>query len=140
MPYREVQRLRQWWIYAIVFAPTVPLWWAVYDQVIQGNPFGDNPAPDWFVVLFWLIFGIVLPVGVFFVSLVVETRDDYVLVRYVPFFQRKLAYRDIVSAEAITFKPLQNYGGWGIRLGRGGTAYTVSGKQGVELTLRNGKR
>ncbi|NVL91956.1 MAG: hypothetical protein HWN71_02845 [Desulfobacterales bacterium] len=39
----------------------------------------------------------------------------------------------------MTYNPLKDYGGWGIRYGRGGRAYNVSGNRGVYLELSNGK-
>ena len=44
--------------------------------------------------------------------------------------------------EARTYRPLLEYGGWGIRyapFGKG-WAYNVHGSQGVQLELTNGKR
>ena len=38
------------------------------------------------------------------------------------------------------YKPIREYGGWGIRYGRGGKAYNVSGNKAVQLVLKNGKR
>ena len=38
------------------------------------------------------------------------------------------------------YSPILEYGGWGIRFGRNGTAYNVSGNQGIQLVLKNGKR
>jgi hypothetical protein len=44
------------------------------------------------------------------------------------------------SHEAITYSPLRDYGGWGIRRGAKGKAYNVSGNHGVRLELSDGKR
>jgi hypothetical protein len=41
---------------------------------------------------------------------------------------------------ARTYKPLSEYGGWGIKYGRSGWAYNIIGDQGVQLELDNGKR
>ena len=41
--------------------------------------------------------------------------------------------------EASTYSLLKDYGGWGIRYGRKGKAYNVSGNKGVLLTLADGK-
>ena len=43
--------------------------------------------------------------------------------------------------EARTYRPILEYGGWGIRYTMGrGWAYNVSGNQGVQLELASGKR
>jgi hypothetical protein len=49
---------------------------------------------------------------------------------------------EIVSWDARTYRPILEYGGWGIRyspFGKG-WAYNISGNQGVQLELMNGKR
>ena len=45
----------------------------------------------------------------------------------------------IHEAHAITYSPLKDYGGWGIRYGRKGKAYNVSGNKGVMLSMKDGK-
>jgi hypothetical protein len=44
-----------------------------------------------------------------------------------------------VDARAVAYQPLLEYGGWGIRLGRRGWAYTISGNRGVQIALKDGK-
>ena len=63
------------------------------------------------------------------------------------FFQFQWTYKQltwdiIVNAYARQYKPLQEYGGWGIRFGfaESGTAYTISGKHGLQLVYDKGKR
>jgi len=45
----------------------------------------------------------------------------------------------IDNAEPVTYSPLKDYGGWGIRYGAKGKAYNVSGNQGVVITLETGQ-
>jgi len=40
----------------------------------------------------------------------------------------------------LTYSPISDYGGWGIRYGSIGKAYNVSGNRGVQLELLNGER
>lgn len=57
-----------------------------------------------------------------------------------PLYHRRLALADIASIEAVTYSPLGEYGGWGIKWGLGGMALNARGSRGVRLTLRDGKR
>ena len=41
---------------------------------------------------------------------------------------------------AIPLAIIAEYGGWGVRMRRGGMAYNVSGDRGVQLELMDGKR
>ena len=49
------------------------------------------------------------------------------------------AWKDISSFEAISVKPLRNYGGWGVRLGFKSKAYIITGNQGLLFRLQNGR-
>jgi hypothetical protein len=140
--YREVQYARQWWIALIILATTVLGWWAFVEQIILGRPFGTNPAPDWFVVVIWLLFGIGIPVMWYQVRLVIEVHADQVVIRYVPFLVRRIPLDTIVKVQARSYHPLREFGGWGIRFVLFGNkrAYSVSGNRGVELLLNNERR
>jgi hypothetical protein len=46
---------------------------------------------------------------------------------------------EIEKIEALQYKPLGDYGGWGIRYGFKGKAYNVSGNKGVKVHLTNKK-
>jgi hypothetical protein len=52
---------------------------------------------------------------------------------------REFPLATIVKAEAVTYRPILEYGGWGIRIGRKGWAYNISANQGVQVTLESGK-
>jgi hypothetical protein len=67
--------------------------------------------------------------------------DPYCLhIRFFPLARRDIPLEDIVRWEARTYRPILEYGGWGIRFSWKGTAYNVSGNRGVQLELANGKR
>ena len=40
----------------------------------------------------------------------------------------------------MTYRPIMEYGGRGIRFGRQGMAYNVGGNRGVKIKLKNGKQ
>jgi hypothetical protein len=49
-------------------------------------------------------------------------------------------FGEISQVEAVTYRPLASFGGWGTRWGGpGNMAYNVSGRRGVRLDLTNGK-
>ena len=57
-----------------------------------------------------------------------------------PLYRRRIALADIASAEAVTYSPIADYGGWGIRGFGSSVALNARGNQGVRLTLRDGRR
>jgi hypothetical protein len=75
-------------------------------------------------------------------SLRTEVRADGLYVRFAPFHrrERRLGWEEIASAEARTYRPLLEYGGWGLRGWKANRAFNVSGNRGVQLVLKNGDR
>jgi hypothetical protein len=76
-----------------------------------------------------------------FGELRVHVRDDGLYLRLFPLTrQHRFAWETLAHCEARTYRPILEYGGWGVRGGRGGRAYNVSGNRGVQLELRDGRR
>ena len=140
--YREVQQFRQVWIWAIVVTIAGFVWYASVRQLLLHYPFGSRPMPDILLVIFWFIFGIGLPVLFFSVKLVTEVRNDGIYICYFPFHRsfHKISFKEIRRYEVRTYRPIMEYGGWGIRYGTKGKAYNVSGNRGLQLELSNGKQ
>lgn len=139
--FKEVQWMRQvWWVTLIILVAAGLGWLGFVEQIIFRRPYGTNPGPDWLVWLLWLGMGIGLPALFLNLRLVVEVRVDQLWVQYVPFIKRQIPFTDIEQVEAITYRPLRDYGGWGVRGWGSRQAYTVSGNRGVQLTLRAGHR
>ena len=140
--YREVQQFRQVWIWIVVFVVTGSVWYAMVEQLLLQRPFGDRPMPDILLVVFWFIFGLGLPALFFFGQFVTEVRDDGIYLRFSPFHRtfRRIAFTEVKRCEVRTYRPIREYGGWGIRYGRQGKAYNVSGDRGVQIELLHGKR
>lgn len=138
--YRETQRPNQIWIWALVLPFAIFSWYSVIQQVFMGIPLGSKPAPNISLIIFWLIFGIVFPmVLIWFLKLIIEVRADGVYIRFMPFHlhYRKFLYKDIVYYELIDYS-FSEFGGWGIRVNiKGEKSYTMRGKQGVMLKLKN---
>ncbi len=136
--FHEEQRFRQLWIWALILGVAALQWWGWIQQILLGRSFGDNPGPDWMMWLFWLLFGIGLPLFFVYLRLVTEVRADGVWLRYVPLTKRMIPFAEIERCEAVDYKPLRQYGGWGVRGLGSNRAYNVSGSHGVRLHLRNG--
>jgi hypothetical protein len=139
--YQEEQQFRQGWVWLLLAGIAAVAWWGFYEQILRGRPWGNNPAPDWLMWLMALLFGIGFPLWFWRMKLVVEVTPDDLRIRLRPFTNRAIPLVDIVTAEPRTYRPIGEFGGWGVRgLSRRNMAYNVSGDQGVQLTLRDGDR
>jgi hypothetical protein len=143
--FREVQKFRQPWVWVLVLGvlgPLVVLFGSgLVQQLGSGRPWGNRPMSDGGLIIASLItFAIAVAVVwlMLALTLVVEVRDDALHVHFNPLKRRTVAYSDIVHVEAVRYRPIVEYGGWGLRRGRNGWAYNVSGNQGVRLDLRDG--
>ena len=139
--YRETQYFRQVWLWALVLFISLLSLYGAFQQLILGTPFGNNPAPDSVTVVLAIIFGIVLPLFMYTMNLTTEVHSDGLYIRYFPFHLsfHRIAAEEIQRYEVCTYSPIKDYGGWGIRFGRKGKAYNVSGNRGVQLELSNRK-
>jgi len=138
--YREVQRFRQVWLWALVLAISGLQLYAAVEQLLLKRPFGSNPMQDIPLIIYWVIFGVSLPVLLFFSKLIIEVCNDGIYIRFSPFHRtfRRIAFTEIKQCEVQTYRPIRDYGGWGIRVRCKGKAYNVSGDRGVQIELING--
>ena len=76
-----------------------------------------------------------------FMCLDVEVRSDHLFIAFGPvhLVRKRIRYSDIESVEGVTYRPIREFGGWGIRPGRGKTAWTIRGNKAVIVTMRSGK-
>jgi hypothetical protein len=140
--FREVQRFGQAWVWVLVIMVSGVAWYGAYQQLILKKPFGDNPAPDSLMWVILVVFGIGFPLFFYSLRLVTEVRANGLYYRFYPLHRRfhKLSFSNIAVCEAVTYRPIRDYGGWGIRFGHRGKAFNVRGNRGVELVLNDQSR
>lgn len=131
-------------IYAI---PTVYFMTSFYHQFILKQPWGDKPMSDTGLLLTALLVFAVLVGSAFLLfssKLVVEVTAENIHFTFWPYFKKAKSYSksDIERYEIREYKPIIEYGGWGMKQGKKkvGKAYNVSGKIGLQLYLKNGKK
>ncbi len=126
--FREVQRFRQAWVWVLLLLVLLALIVPVIGGIL-------GPLLSLVMVLagsglIWLFF---------VMRLVTEVRADGIYLGFFPFSSQKILYETIVGHRVREYRPIREYGGWGICFNRSGRAYTVSGNLGVQLELSNGK-
>ncbi|MBN2025487.1 MAG: hypothetical protein JW854_01805 [Actinobacteria bacterium] len=143
--FREVQRFKQPWLWALILLVAGFAWftfiWELYTSL---SPDGEG-GQVWFAGIIAILVGTGLPALFVSSKLIVEVKRDGLYYRYHPFHRRthRIACEEIEKAESRTYRPIAEYGGWGIRGGwrkGAGRAYNVYGDQGVQLELVDGKR
>lgn len=121
------------WAYAVLIAVMVPSLGSLVYAVVK------TPSLRWLLptdtVLMALVFNLLC-----LRTTVTETEVAVTFGALLPLYRRRIALREIASAEAVTYSPLAEYGGWGIRGWGKDTALNARGNRGVRLTLRDGRR
>jgi hypothetical protein len=142
--YREEQNF-DWRAYAVLIAVEVLLW-AVLLWQIQKHP---NPAvllnhhPVEFPLGIALCVGlpVVLVVGFFRMTTEVSATEMRVWFGWVPTYRRVVPVGTVVRLEVVSYRPLADYWGWGIRSGRDGVrVLNARGNRGVRIDLADGTR
>jgi hypothetical protein len=89
------------------------------------------------VLISVILFFALLPL--LFLGFFIEVNDHYLTVRMGIFRLRvlRLELKNIQSAETVNFRPIRDFGGWGIRMGNKGWAYFLSGTEGVQIITTN---
>lgn len=138
--FREVQSFRQPWLLALMLLPSLRFLFGIYRQIGLGIPFGDNPMSNQELLLAFGLFVLFFCWFFFLLRLETEVDETGILYRFrgIHLRQYRISWQEIESLEAVTYKPIREYGGWGIRYGFHGKAYSVSGNQGIRVKTRQG--
>jgi len=142
--YREEQRFSSWlrWLIALSMALAVPF--SIFSLTKIPSEQGSS---DILPILTLIIAGICVPIAVALLFLLLkletEVRSDGLYIRFFPahIHFKRFGAEDLSEYYARRYKPLREYGGWGIRCSlKKGKAYNVSGNKGVQLVFKSGKR
>lgn len=149
--FNEEQRFTQPWLWVILVVSLgvalIPLVAGLFVQIIQGKPYGENSSSDTtLLVIFFVVLAISIGLmGLFWkMRLITEIGSEGISVQFPPFFFKPRIYTPdtIESFKIRQYKPIREYGGWGIKqgVGKSGRAYNVKGNQGLQLILKNGRK
>lgn len=122
---------------ALATPPTIMLGLLAW-QVVLGHSWGKQPMSNGNLIG-WTIFLWIVYLRLITVQLVSEVGDGELRVGFRGLWPtRRVPLGDIQSAETVTFDPLRDWGGYGIRSSRQGRAYIAAGNRGVKLKLAKG--
>lgn len=138
--FTEVQRFTQIWMWVVIFFSD--LFALGIGRLAAYDP--KTSPTDRIVVICLVSFVAALPIVLMLVmKMQVDVRSDSIALKFSPFHitPRIFELSTIASAEAVTYRPMIDYGGWGLRKNRQGDyIYNVRGDRGVLLTFKDGKK
>ena len=136
----EEQIFRQRRTRLLLAVPPFLLLLLVIWQVVLGHPWGKHPMSN-ASLIGWAIFLWLVYLCLVRIRLVTELGPSELLVSMRGLWRtRRIPVSDIKSVEVITFDPVRDFGGYGIRNTRNGTAFIAGGNDGVRLELAKGAK
>lgn len=149
--YKEEQKFGSISLYfsmGLIYTTTVSfLLYGNIMQFVYNQPFGDNPVTDNGLILITVLILLLLIVSAYLLfgsQLVIEINRSGISYNFYPFFKKtkNIPKESIKDYEVRKYKPIMEYGGWGIKKGiKGkGDAFNVSGNIGLQIVLKDGKR
>ena len=139
--YSEVQRSRQWWIWAIIILDPIII--AVVYYYCFLPQLRDTKNPTGIYIGLGVGCTVIFAILILFAcaKLITVVRTGGLYTKYFPFHWsfKQISLDDVETIEPVTYSPMKDYGGWGIRYGRSGKAYNPTGNRGVKITYKNGK-
>lgn len=127
--FHEEQSFRQWWLWLLIAVAALPTL-----VVLTG---GGGVA---LVVLPLVVLAAIVSLFAFARLAVDVDRDAITVAFHFLWPTRRIPVADVRRAYAVTYRPLIDYGGYGVRFGMKGMAYNVSGTEGVLVETADGSR
>lgn len=127
--FHEEQSFRQWWLWLLIAVAALPAL-----VILTG---GGGVA---LVVLPVVVLAAIVSLFAFARLVVDVDRDAITVAFHVLWPTRRIRVADVRRAHAIRYRPLIDYGGYGVRIGMKGMAYNVSGTEGVLVETADGSR
>ena len=138
--YHEVQAFRQWPAGLLLAMPPAAMIFIACRQIVWHRPWGNPPTSNG-GLMFLSVLLVLVYVRLITVRLVTDLRPEELQVRLRGLFRRrKIPLGEVRTARTVEYDAIRDFGGYGIRSGRRGRAYTARGNKGVELELRDGRK
>ena len=147
--FQEEQKVDKGWVkflmVGVAAASLLPIYYGLVMQLTTGKPWGDKPMSDAGLVIFSVFMTLIIAGAMFLVfslKLKVKVLPDGIHINFFPFLKNRFISKDRIERYEIRkYKPIREYGGWGIRYSlKNGRAYNASGNIGMQLYLFGGKK
>jgi len=136
--FHEEQSLRRRRLLILTAIPPVAMLLLAIWQVGLGHPWGKQPMSNAGVVG-WSIFLWLIYFRLITIKLVTDVLPNELSVAMRGLWRSyRISWDAVQSVRAVTFDPVRDWGGYGVRSTSRGKAYIAPGNQAVELQLKKG--
>lgn len=128
-------------MWGILIISVFVIWRSFFQFIENPEMLKLSPFYQYFLIFTFILIGILLPILFWISYLQIMVTTSGIWYRFVPFQLKKrfIEFSRISGYEKIKYRPLLEYGGWGVRYGKNGMAYSVSGNMGVKIELKQGR-
>jgi hypothetical protein len=149
LTYVEKQRFNQTWLWITLIIAGLLVMEnfarGFYVQIINGKPWGNNPTSDTALITVMIIVSVIFMIVYFiigFSKLTVIIDSKGIHYKFFPFHWKfkYISWDSVDKFGVVTYNPLKDYGGWGVRFSKKGKAYGTDGDKGLQLYLKSGKK
>lgn len=134
--FREKQYFRKWWLWPLVGGIFSFFIYAIIQQVLLGNPVGDQPMTDLGLVLSALL-SFILLFGVVMIRLETYIDQEQIKARLFPLWKKSSTWDEIKEAQMVRYGLM----GYGLRLSRKfGTVLNLGTQEGLYLEFKDGEK
>jgi hypothetical protein len=137
IPFIEIQRFRQVWLWVLLIMVSLLLFGSIIFVFVV------SPKLLMFLMFVGPIFtllGLGLPIFFYIIKMTTEIDNEGIHLYVFPLAKEYITFQSILSVEKRIYRPIAEYGGWGVRHSSKGKAFNISGDQGVQLELVNGEK
>lgn len=141
--FTEKQKFKQIWLWALITVIDILIFLAAYNRFFtEENPVSgkSDDAGLWIGIITMTLITLLF----LLIKLATEIKEDGIYYQLFPFHlkPKKITPDQISKAFVRRYNPLSEYGGWGLRVGLAdrGKAVNISGRMGLQIIFKNGKK
>lgn len=137
----EQQRIKSVWLWLLVISMNVLFVSALVAKLFFNISVGTKPVETTELIVVTIL-SVALTFLFCLLRLQTIIKADGIYVRLFPVHikYRRLPWSSISKCFVRSYKPLAEYGGWGIRYGFTGKAYNISGNKGIQIVFNDNRK
>lgn len=140
--FEETQKFNQIWLWILLTAISIFVIIQFPLELIRSS--SEEPISSHSIIMFLISLALVVGINalLYFAKLKTKITDEGISILFQPFINKSKVFKwgNIKEAYARKYKPIWEYGGWGVRFGMKGRAYNTSGNMGLQLIMNSGKK
>jgi hypothetical protein len=140
---KEYQKLTQWWVKLLLIIPVLVLAVVLMLASLE-EPMIEFTDSEFVTMIVCFLIMLLVAYLILKVELRTEISQEGIHLRFIPFHGKSRIYKwsEIENIAIRKYKPISEYGGWGIRfsLSGKGRAFNVLGNMGIQLEFKDGKK